>query len=118
MNVLVLEPPRLRLYSPSISQADIFFNADKRRLWIGSSQLFSSYKSGDCTDSVSPVGSWLCRFSAPGLASCGAFFQIRGLARRYQSRMAPQVTTGDENVSLRLPHPCALVAARHLLNTT
>ena len=38
--------------------------------------------------------------------------QVNGLARRYQSRMALRVTTGDENVSLRLPHPCALVAAR------
>jgi len=32
--------------------------------------------------------------------------------------MALRVTTGDDNVSLRLPHPCALVAARQLLNTT
>jgi hypothetical protein len=32
--------------------------------------------------------------------------------------MALRVTTEDENESLRLPHPCALVAASHLLNTT
>jgi len=32
--------------------------------------------------------------------------------------MALRVIIGDENVSLRLPHPCALVDARHLLNTT
>ena len=30
----------------------------------------------------------------------------------------PGVTVRDENESLRLPHPCALVAPRHLLNTT
>ena len=32
--------------------------------------------------------------------------------------MARRVTMRDENASLRLPYPCALVAARHLLNTT
>jgi hypothetical protein len=118
MNVLVLEPPRLGLYSPSISQADIFFNAYKRRLCIGSSQLFSSYNSGDRTDSVSPVGSWLCRFSAPGLVSCGVFFQVSGLARRYQSRMPCGSPRGMRMSRYGYRHPCALVAARHLLNTT
>jgi hypothetical protein len=41
-----------------------------------------------------------------------------GLARRYQSDMALRVTTWEEIESLRLPHPCALVAASLLLNTT
>ncbi len=32
--------------------------------------------------------------------------------------MALQATTQNGNESLRLPHSCALVVARHLLNTT
>lgn len=69
-------------------------------------------------DSVSPVGSWLLPFPCPGLASCGAFFPVRCLTRRYQSRIAQWVTVGNENVSVRLPNPCALVVERLLLNTT
>jgi hypothetical protein len=46
------------------------------------------------------------------------FFSKYVAARRYQSRMALRVTTRDENESLRLPHPCALVAAGRLLHTT
>jgi hypothetical protein len=117
MNVLVLEPPRLGLYSPSIS---------KLTSSLMQTSAVSALEAHSCFPRTNPV-IVLIQFPqlAPGCAvSLPQVLLHAVLSSKYVashegiSRAWRAGHDGNENESLRLPHPCALVAARHLLNTT
>jgi len=61
MTVVALESSSLRLHGNDISRADIFNLMGGQALFLHlKSQLFSSYKCGDCVVCVPQLVSWLC----------------------------------------------------------